>query len=77
MIDQDIIKKMKDRYSHLHPLIFHRSVERSGNAGELFDILESIPEDLPVVWDENIHRWVVTDDLSQSRRFDTSPDEQE
>jgi hypothetical protein len=76
MMDSETIDKMKKRYD-VHPLIFHRSVERAGNAGELFDILESIPADLPVVWDEDSHRWVITDDLAQASRFEIPEEEEE
>lgn len=77
MIDQETIEKMRKRYDGLYPLIFHRSIERAGNSGELFDILESIPDDLPIVWHEGLHKWIVTDDLAQSARFEISPDEEE
>lgn len=63
----DIIKSFQERYSTVHPLIFARSVERSYSAGELFDILEEIPEQMPVVWDEVVRRWVRCDDILQSQ----------
>jgi hypothetical protein len=65
----DIIENMRKRYPKLHPLLFARSVERSHNAGELFDILEEVPDEFPLIWDENLRRWVVTDDLLQSKAY--------
>ena len=62
----DVQKALKDRYSHIHPLIFQRSLEKAESNGELFDILETVPDDFPVVWDDVQKRWVVTDDLLQS-----------
>jgi len=69
VIEQEVIEKLKKRYSSLHPLIFQRSVERAKDAGQLFDILDSIPEGFPLVWDEDVKRWQVTRDLSQASRF--------
>ena len=77
MIEKETIEKMRKRYDGLHPLIFHRSVERAGNAGELFDILEAIPDSLPIIWHEDSHRWVVTDDLAQSSRFEVPLEEEQ
>jgi len=57
------------RYPDLHPLLFARSVERSQSAGELFDILEEIPDEFPLIWDENVRRWVVTSDILQSEMY--------
>ena len=62
-------KALKERYSHLHPLIFHRSLEKSNSDGELFDILDSVPEELPVVWDEEDRRWVHTTDILQGKNI--------
>lgn len=54
----DNIENLKKRYQHIHPLIFHRSVERAETLGELFDILEEIPESMPIVWSHDRRRWV-------------------
>ena len=70
MIEKETINKLRERYSHLHPMLFHLSVERANDAGELFEILESVPAESPVLWDENKRRWVVTDDLTQARLFE-------
>jgi N6-adenosine-specific RNA methylase IME4 len=70
MIDHDVVKKMREKYSSVYPLIFSRSVERSRSPGDLFDILESLPAELPVYWDEESHRWRTTDDLTQAAQFE-------
>jgi len=57
-MDDAIVCKLRERYAHLSPLIFQRSVERAQNEGELFDILETIPEAYPLLWDNNTRRWV-------------------
>lgn len=54
---EEEIKKIKERYVHVHPLVFNRSLERSKNMVDLFEILESIPKTLPFSWDENSRRW--------------------
>jgi len=69
MIEKDVINKLRERYAKVHPLIFHRSVEKAKDAGDLFDILDSIQNKLPIVWDENKHRWVVAESLTQSESF--------
>jgi hypothetical protein len=70
MIDQDVVNKMRLKYNCLHPLLFARSVERARSPGELFDILESVPSELPICWNEDKRRWETTDDLSQSSQFE-------
>ena len=60
---------MRKRYAHLNLLLFIRSVERAQNPGELFDILEDVPKEYPLIWDEAARRWVVTDDLLQSQSY--------
>ena len=67
MIDPEIVEGLRGRYEEVHPLVFHRSVERAETAGELFDILDSVP-DYPFVWNEETRRWDKTNDLTQSKR---------
>lgn len=62
MIDESVIVKLKEKYCHVHPLIFHRSVEHSKSAGDLFDILYDLPEKLPILWDDISHRWITAED---------------
>jgi len=70
MIEEKVDSQLREKYKHLDPLIFQRSVERATGPGDLFDILESVPNGLPIIWDEKTRRWVVTDDLTQSSKFD-------
>jgi hypothetical protein len=55
---------LQERYSHIHPLLFHRSLEKAKSNGELFDILDSMPEP-PIVWDDKLRRWISTDLLQR------------
>jgi hypothetical protein len=57
-----VVDELRRRYD-IHPLLFQRSVEYAATPGELFDILESIPE-YPIVWDVDDRRWKQVDDLS-------------
>ena len=57
----EIQEALKQRYSNIHPLLFHRSVEKAKSNSELFDILDSIPDQFPIVWDDEIRRWVSTE----------------
>ncbi len=70
MINEDIVKSLRHRYSEIHPLIFHRSCEKARTAGELFDILDTFKDDYPQVWDEDVRRWVKADDLFQSHKYE-------
>jgi hypothetical protein len=71
----DIQKAMRQRYSHIHPILFQRSLEHAKTNGELFDILETIPSQYPIVWDEESRKWIVTQDLLQSKnvKIDKEP----
>lgn len=69
MLDPYIVNKIKERYSHIHPLLFHRSVEHAKSNGDLFDIVDTIPDQFPIVWSERFSRWVVEGDLFLSKDF--------
>jgi len=61
-------KALRNRYPDVHPLIFQRSVEKAKTNGELFDILETIPQEFPLVWCEEKRVWEYTDDLLQNQK---------
>ena len=63
MISSKIVEALKQRYNHMHPLIFQRSLDRAVSDGDLFDILDSFPNKYPVVWNNKERRWFVTTDL--------------
>lgn len=69
MIDPSTIDTLRQRYSDVHPLVFHRSAERATTAAQLFDILESITK-YPIVWDDDKHSWKHVEDLEQADRFE-------
>ena len=69
-MDKEFLDKLRERYSDIHPLIFHRSVEKTNSKVELFDILDSFPQEYPVVWSEADRRWITTKDLVQIEKFD-------
>jgi hypothetical protein len=69
MLDQIIIDKLRERYPNVHPLLFHRSVEKARSNGELFDIMDTVPDQYPLVWSEKDYRWVVSQDLFLSEEF--------
>lgn len=62
--DLDFLKK---RYSHIHPLMLHRSIERASNMSNLFDILEGVPDKYPIAWDEALKSWVSPEDTLLSK----------
>lgn len=55
-ISAETLSALLERYAKVPPLIFFRSVERARSAGELFDILDTIPE-YPIVWNELDRKW--------------------
>lgn len=65
----DVKEALKKRYAHLHPLLFQRSLEKARSNGELFDLLEGMPTDMPVVWDDKERVWKSTNDLLQNQSF--------
>jgi len=69
MITQEMIDILKTKYYFINPLIFVRSKERAKTAGELFDILDTIPTEFPIIWSEENKRWVTTKDLFQAKIF--------
>ena len=63
LFDNPGIEPLRKRYAELHPLIFHRSVERAKNLSDLFDILEQIPKNMPISWDEAQRLWIQNSDI--------------
>lgn len=70
MFDPVVVSKLKEKYSNLHPLLFHRSVERAKSNGDLFDILDTCPKTYPLKWCDKESRWVEADDLYLVAEFD-------
>lgn len=56
---------LRKRYAHIHPLMFHRCLEKANTNGELFDLLEEMPVECPIVWDTSEKKWKHTTDLLQ------------
>ena len=77
MIDPEIIDGLRKRYKEVHLFVFHRSVERAETVGELFDILETIPDNFPFIWNEELRCWKNTTDLFQKARLKFVVDEVE
>lgn len=69
MLSEIIVSKLRERHPEIHPIIFHRSVERAKSDGDLFDILDSFPQKYPIVWCESTHRWIHTNDIYQTEEF--------
>jgi hypothetical protein len=63
MLDQNVVFKLKEKYSYLHLLLFARSVERARSNGDLFDIVDTVPKNFPIVWNEKEYRWQSVSDL--------------
>jgi len=72
MITEKILNGFRVKYSHIHPIIIQRTVDKAKSLGEMFDILEDFPAKYPVVWSSSKRRWIETDDLTQMDNFDTT-----
>lgn len=70
MIPEELIAALKTKYV-IHPLLFHRSKEKAKTAGELFDMLDTMPKIFPIIWDEENKKWITTKDLFQAKAFPT------
>lgn len=66
--DDEFSASLKKRYSHVHPLVVLRSVERASGLSDLFDIIESIPKP-PFSWDDEKRRWVRDADVSAKKKL--------
>lgn len=63
MVDEMAAQKLKERYVHVHPLIFNRSCNYAKSMGDLFDILEGIPKNYPIIWDSKKNQWVTVENI--------------
>lgn len=69
MLDPIIIEKLRERYPDIHPLLFHRSIEHAKSNGDLFDILDTMPNKYPIIWCESKYKWETVQDLYLSNDF--------
>ncbi len=53
----EVIRKLRDRYKNVPQVIFIRSLEKAKSLGDLFDILDTFPNNFPIQWDEKCRRW--------------------
>lgn len=60
---KDIVQKLRERYASVHPVLFQRALEKAKNEVELFDILDTIPTTMPLVFDSYARRLVPTGDM--------------
>lgn len=72
MISPETVKTLKERYKHFHPLLFQRSLERATSGGDLFDILDTVPQQRPIAWSEEKRRWCIVLNLTQAKFPDDS-----
>lgn len=61
--DIELLKKMQERYM-VDPIVFIKTIGLAKTSGELFDILEDMPKNFPIVWDDEKRRWVKALDLN-------------
>lgn len=63
VIDDQALANFRAKYSHVHPLVFQRSLDRATSAIHLFEILEGIPSEPPFSWDDSKRAWVPDKDV--------------
>lgn len=68
MLRLNVVEGLKNHFN-IHPLLFHRSLAKATSQGDLFDILETIPEECPIIWDDGQRRWV-SSDLLQAKKYE-------
>lgn len=68
MLRAEIVESLKSHFD-VHPLLFHRSLEKATSQGDLFDILDTIPEQFPIIWDDDQHKWE-NSDLLQAKEYE-------
>lgn len=68
MLRKDVVEGLRNHFG-VHPLLFHRSLEKATSQGDLFDILDTIPKQYPLIWDDEKHQWV-SSDLLQSKEYE-------
>lgn len=54
---KEIIGSMRERYQHVPPIVFIRSFTLAKNEVELFDILATVPNQLPIAWSHEAKQW--------------------
>lgn len=69
MLDTKVVEKLKEKFSFLPPLLVYRSIERAKSNGDLFDILDTVPEKYPIVWCDKNNRWVSFPELYDNQEF--------
>lgn len=67
--DEGLLARFRDKYSHIHPLLLQRSIERAKDSTDLFEILESIPKKPPFSWSEESRSWVKDMDVSAKKHL--------
>jgi hypothetical protein len=55
-MDDNFINSIRQKYKKIHPLIFHRSLEKSERGSDLFEILQTMPRS-PFYWDDSNKKW--------------------
>ena len=63
MIKEEIKRGLRERYKGVNPLVFQRSCEYATSAGDLFDILDTLPAP-PFVWNQKMRRWITLKDVT-------------
>jgi len=69
MISPEIINSIKEQFPDIHPLLFHRTVERAENAAHLYTLLLEVPTEFPIIWNEERYVWEHDPDIFLSSRF--------
>ena len=65
----EVLEGLRKHFQKVHPILFVRSTERAKSVGDLFDILDTIPDQYPIIWDNEVHKWIETD-LLQANEFE-------
>lgn len=61
-ITPEAVLKLKALHPNVHPLVFHRTLEKARSVGDLFEMLRSVPK-CPIVWDDSNRSWKKETDI--------------
>ncbi len=60
---REIIESLAKKFSSVHQVLFARIVERANDETELFDILDTMPDSFPMMWDSDKRRLLPAKDM--------------
>lgn len=64
-----VLQSLKEKYK-VHDVVFSRSVGKATSVTDLFDILHTMPGELPLIWDKDERRWCLVREIVSDGKKD-------